>query len=71
MTPDQHIAAIQSAILEVEQAQAIARKANKRAREATAILHARLADAAVAYRDMHGNDTPVMAAAVAPKERPE
>lgn len=71
MTPDQHIAAIQSAMQEVEQAQTIARKAIKRAREATAVLHARLSAAAVEYRDTHGHDSAIVAAAVAPKERPE
>lgn len=71
MTTDQHIAGIQSVMQEVEQAQTIARKAMRRAKEATAVLHARLSAAAVEYRDTHGHNSDVMAAAVLPKNPPD
>lgn len=71
MTADEHIAGIQSAMGELEQAQKAERKAAKKSRQMAALLHARLAAAAVAYRDTHGHDSAVMVAAVAPKTPPQ
>lgn len=71
MTADQHIEGIKSALHDVEQAQEAARIATKRARKATALLHARLVAAAVEFKDAYGHDSDVMTAAVAPKTKPQ
>lgn len=61
---DQHILAVREALLNVENKQ-------RELRRATHHLHETLARAGEFYRAEHGHDTPVMTAAVAPKERPD
>lgn len=61
---DQHILAVREALLNVENKQRELHRATKH-------LHATLSRAGEFYRVEHGHDTPVMAAAVAPKERPD
>lgn len=71
MTADDHIEAIRAALADVESAQTEEKRAMKKTRRATALLHARLSAAAVEYRDTHGHNSDVIAAAVLPKDPPD
>lgn len=64
MSVDTHIIAISARLEELEaQHRAVGRTIGR--------LHKELAEAAEAYAEIHGHDSPALSAAVAPKTRPE